>query len=496
MKKALIIGAVVAAVCALALYFVFRTSENAAIKIEFGELQKIPQGKPFDFEVSVLSEEIKVLKNAKLAIFLPSGTFFVGEDEDRRVEEKILGDVGPGSLSKETFSLIAMGETGEKKAVKAKLTYAIAPNEKVFFEIEKDFEIELGDSALGLEIETAEEVSSGEVFDFKVKYKNVGEEDLKNLSLRIDYPPVFKFRESSVKPDKGENEWEILFLGKGEEREFTVSGSVIGFTGASVEIPISVLGNFEGQQYTLRAEKKEIKISEAPLSVVIEAVGASGLKNSEGGYVTKRGDIMKYVFKYKNNSDVALNNAQVKVKFSGEAYDFSSLKTNGSFNSFDRTVTWNSGNVSEFQSVSAGTSGVLEMEVGVRSDLVIRRLGDKNFILKTEAEISSSNSPSGSVGLVSLAKLETKMAGEAVADAQGFFRDAKSGILNDGDFPLQIGKTTQLTIHWVLKNYYTDISGAELSARLPAGVKWTGKVKSNSTNQPTYDESNNLIRTT
>ena len=494
MKKALIISAAAVVLCGFTLYLVFRTSENTAIKIEFGEVGRLEQGTPFDFEVAVLNEESKVLKNAKLAIFLPAGTFFVGEDGDRRVEEKILGDVGPGSLNKETFNLIAMGETGEKKILQAKLTYAIAPNEKVSFEIEKDFEVELGESAVGLTVETQEEVSSGEVFEFRVKYKNDSEEDLKNLSLRLDYPPIFKLEKSSVEPDKGENEWDILLLGKGEEREIVVSGSVIGFLGSSFEIPISVLGNFDGQQYTLQVSKTEIKITEAPLSVSIEVIGNSGLKNSEGGYVTRRGDVLKYTLRYKNNSDVNLNNAQVKLKFLGTAYDFSSLRTNGSFNTYDKTVTWNTLNTSEFQNVSAGAGGILGLEVGVRSDLAVQKLGDKNFSLKAEAEIRSANSPSGSVGLLSLAKLETKMAGEVVADARAFFRDAPSGILNNGDFPPQVGKKTQFTVHWVLKNYYNDISGAEFSARLPAGVKWTGQTKSNSTNQPVYDESNNLVR--
>lgn len=494
MKKALIISAVVAAVCALLLYLVFRTSENTSIKIEFGQLDAIEQGKPFDFEVSVLSEEAKVLKNVKLSVALPSGAFFVGEDDGQRVEEKILGDVGPGSLNKETFRLIAMGEMGEKKVLKTKLTYAIAPNGKVFFEIEKDLEVELGDSAITLDIETGEEVSSGEVFEIKIKYKNESEEELKNLSLKIDYPPVFKFKEASVPPDKGENEWDILLLGKGEERELVVSGSVIGFTGAAVELPISILGNFEGQQYSLLTTKKELKIAEAPLSVAIDVSGGSGLKNDEGGYVTRRGDTLKYVFRYKNNSNVALNNVQVKAKFSGEAFNFGSLRTNGIFNSYDRTVSWSSGNAAELGSVAAGGSGVLEVEVGVRGDLNISRLGDKNFLLKTEAEIRSTNSPSGSVGLISLAKSETKMAGETTVDAKVFYRDAATGILNSGDFPLQVGKTTQFIVHWILKNYYTDISGAEFSARLPAGVKWTGKVKANSTNEPMYDENNNLVR--
>lgn len=494
MKKVLIIGGAAIVFCLLVLYLVFRTSENTAVKIEFNQLQEVVQGKPFDFEVSVLSEEAKVLKNAKLVIYLPSGVFFVGEDEARRVEEKILGDVGPGSLNKETFSLIAMGETGEKKNIRAKLTYAIAPNEKVFFEIQKDFEIELGESAINLTVDTSEEVSSGEVFDIKLKYKNEGEDDLKNLSLKIDYPPIFKYKEASVEPDEGENEWRIVLLAKEEERELVVTGSVVGFTGASFELPVSIVGNFDGQEYTLRTERRSIRIAEAPLSVSFQVNGSSGLKNEDGEYVAKRGETLKYVLNYRNNSDTNLNNVQLKAKFWGEAFDFGSVKTGGSFNSFDKMVTWNLGNVSEFQNLAPGISGSVEVEIGVRGDLAVRRLADKNFVLKVEAEIRSANSPSGSVGLVSLSKLETKVAGEVGVDAKAFYRDAATGILNEGEYPPRIGVRTQFTIHWILKNYFTDLSGAEFSARLPAGVKWTGKTKTNSTNEPVYDEVNNLVR--
>lgn len=481
-------------ICLFALYFVFRNNDEVAVKIEFGELDKLSQGKPFDLEVSILSEESKILKNAKLAVFLPPGVFFVGDDEDQRVKEKNLGDVGPGSLNKETFSLIAIGEAGEKKAIETKLIYTIAPNDKVVFEVEKGFEIELGDSVIGLTLETPEEAASEEIFEMKVKYKNESDEDLENLILRIDYPPVYKFREASVKPDKGENIWEILFLGKGEEREFTVTGNVTGFLGTSFEIPVLILGEFNGQEYTLRVEKKVIKISEAPLSVLIEAQGSSGLKNSEGGYVARRGEKFRYIFKYKNNSNVALNNVELKAKFSGEAFDLSAFHSTGNFNSYSRTIFWNSGNTPEFSSLAPGATGILEVEVGVRSDIIVNRLSDKNYLLKVESEIKSSNSPSGSVGLLSLSKNETKMAGEAVVDARAFYRDAASGILNEGDFPPRVGAATQFTVRWVLKNYYNELSGAEFSARLPSGVKWTGKTKSNSTNQPVYDSTDNLVK--
>ena len=47
---------------------------------------------------------------------------------------------------------------------------------------------------------------------------------------------------------------------------------------------------------------------------------------------------------------------------------------------------------------------------------------------------------------------------------------------------------TNYTIHWVVKNYSTDIRDAEVRAFLQSGVRWTGKVKSNIAAVPSYNE--------
>jgi hypothetical protein len=88
-----------------------------------------------------------------------------------------------------------------------------------------------------------------------------------------------------------------------------------------------------------------------------------------------------------------------------------------------------------------------------------------------------------------VADLESKIAGKIAVDAKAFYRDASSGILNSGLYPPQVGKPTQFTIHWILKNYSTDVSNVKVSAVLQSGVKFTGKVKGIDSSEPVYNAS-------
>ena len=109
--------------------------------------------------------------------------------------------------------------------------------------------------------------------------------------------------------------------------------------------------------------------------------------------------------------------------------------------------------------------------------------------------IQSLTVPAGTAAdkTISVATLETKVAGEVALRAAGFSRDAASGILNSGPYPPKINTPTQYTIHWVITNYATDISGVQVSAFLQSGTRFTGKVKSTSDAVPAYNPSSGGI---
>jgi len=117
-------------------------------------------------------------------------------------------------------------------------------------------------------------------------------------------------------------------------------------------------------------------------------------------------------------------------------------------------------------------------------------LGDKNFSLKAEAEISSPTVPYylSAAQTTGLANLETKVAGATKIETKAYFWDASSGIANHGLWPPKVNQPTQYTVHWLITNYSTDIHNVEVRAFLESGVTWTGKVKGNTDSLPTYND--------
>ncbi|MBI3589504.1 MAG: hypothetical protein HY093_03800 [Candidatus Liptonbacteria bacterium] len=472
----------------LGLYFGFLGNNQTAVSLEFGKMDEVLLGKPFTADVTISNNGDKVLKNARLSLLLPEGVYFVGESLDQRVKEKFVGDIGPGSLSKESFNVIVTGGGGATEKLTSRLSYAIAPNDNVAFELETEADLNVSKPVLGLEMEAPEKVFSGENFQFKVKYRNDGGEDLKNLVLTVDYPPIFQFQESSLEPDEGNNLWRIGSLGKGEEKEFTISGSAVGVQGAAFDLKVSAKTSMAGQDYLLASKIATVAMAEAPLSVSI-------LVNESSDYVAKPGDRLKYSLVYKNNSNFDLQNVTIKTKLTGEMFDFATIQSNGLFNLNDKTLLWGPDNLVELTRVSAHGEGRVEFEAKVKDSFLIRRLSDKNFSLRAEAEIQSANVPAelGAGKLLSVGKIETKIAGKVELDARAYFRDAASGILNNGNFPPKVGQATQYTIHWILKNYATDLSGVAVSAKLPPGVGWTGTVKGSGASLPSYDEGTHQV---
>lgn len=488
MKQTAIIFVILVVVLAgLTAYFFFKGGGGQDVSLEFGKIGEVSGGKPFEVDVTFSNNKDGVLKNARLSLALPDNVSFVGEAEGQRVKEKFLGDVGPGSLSKEGFNLIATQGADAARTLKAKLVYSVAPDTTVSYEIQSESDIIVSRPAVELTIEAPEKVSSGEDFQFKVKYKNDSDEDLKNLSLKVDYPPIFQLSKSSADPDQGNNAWKVLSLPKGDEGEVDVNGSVIGPQNSSFDIHASLSTDLSGENYLVSEQKVTVPISEAPLSLSV-------LVNQASDYVARLGDKLTYSLVYRNNASISLQNVTIKAKLVGEMYDFGSVNTNGSFNSGDRTVYWSSDNVPVLASLAPGSEGEVEIDLNALSGFSIKRLSDKNYTLKLRAEISSPTKADASQTFVSVANIETKLAGKIQVETKAYFRDAVSGILNSGNFPPQVNQLTQYTVHWTIRNFSTDVASSEISAILPSGAQWTGKVKtSQNISDPVFDSGSNKI---
>lgn len=489
MKWGIFFTALLIGVIAISVYFIFGgPAGKPSVSLEFSRPSQVLLGESFDIDISFSNFSDDILKNVRLSLTLPDGVSFLGQPMAQRVMEQLVGDLGPGSLGQETFSLIVTEGSQSLKHLEARLIYSAAPNQKITFESRTEVDVRVGQPAVSLEIEAPESVFSGENFEMRVSYRNNTKDNIENLNLRIDYSPIFKFEESSERPDTGNNFWEIGTLSPGASHNFTINGSVVGQEGSFSDFNAVLSVKLLGQEYVVNSQMAKLGISKAPLSLTVVA-------NNSADYIARIGDSLKYTLTYKNNSDFPLRSVTITAKLVGELFDFQTARANAAFNSLTNTFTWTTADVLGLANLAPGEQGSVDLSIKLKSAFPIRRLSDRNFVLKIEGEIESPTVPLGvdARRTVSVAKLETKVAGDLEIDALAFYRDAASGILNSGPYPPRVNQATEYTIHWRVKNYATNVSNVVVSAFLQSGARFTGVVKSNIGSEPTYNQNSNKI---
>lgn len=463
-------------------YYLFLSPQSAEVFLEFLKPNEILVGQPFNLSVSFSNYSDRILDDVKLSLVLPEGIVFVGQAGEQRVLEKLVGDLGPGSLNQESFNLVVLDGAETLKRLEAKLSYKLAGGSATVFESSAETDLAVGRPAVDLSFSLPEKVLSGEDFEMSLVYRNNSRENLKNLEIKMDYPPVFRYKNSSAEPQSGKNVWIVGNLAPGEERTLVISGNAVGPANSLFSFKADVSAGIQGERYVVASQTANLIISSSPLGLEIKV-------NDNPNYFTRPGDVLNYSFSYRNSSNVAMENVNIRAVFTGEMFDFTTVRTNAAFNSLTNTFVWNAANTPELANLPPGGEGKVEIYLQTKNSYPIRRLSDKNFALKVRAEIESRTVPFGTAAdrTISMAQLETKVAGRLDVDALGYYRDAASGILNGGQYPPRVNQPTQYTIHWVVRNYAADVTGAKVSAFLQSGSRFTGVVKSNIASLPSYN---------
>ncbi|MCL5733349.1 MAG: hypothetical protein M1334_01635 [Patescibacteria group bacterium] len=493
-KKWIIAGVIFAFIIALAItavnfYFYYQNSIiNQGVGIEFSGDTKAYLGQSFQLTVNYFNNSNLVLKNASLSLILPDGIYFLDSNNGQRVEQKSIGDLGPGSIGNATYNLIALNGAQSLKKIQASLSYDLLQTTINHFERQSSVDISILDPVVSVSLSAPQNIVSGENFDLTVNYKNNTSQTLSGVSLALVYPSAYNFGTSSIKPSSGNNVWNLNSLAPGTSSSFTITGSIVGPDQSFFEIDANTNTQVNNQNYQIDSQKIQLAITSSPLSVSISL-------NDNPNYVSKLSDNLNYTITYKNNSSFAFQNAIITAALTGDLYDFASVQTNGYFNGLTQTFTWNASNLPELASVAPNQEGSVNLIINTKSSYPIRMISDKNFSLKLKAKIASQTvlPNSNTSQTIGLAELDTPIQGQISIASEGYFRDAASGILNSGPFPPKVNQSTEYTVHWLITNYATDVSNIKIQAALAANVTWTGTVKSSIASQPVYDPNSNTI---
>lgn len=475
------VAAVSIVTIAVVSYLVYQALTLSGVSLEAKIPDKILVGAPYDFAITYSNKSNSVLKSVKISLTLPVELSFVDKNTDQRVVAKDIGDIGVGTIGQEIFRVIATGGNQSSRRLRMGMDYGTAT---IGSRLHKDVasEIFISGSAASLELTTSDKILSGESFEIHIPYKNLSEADFTDVNLILEFPANFTLKTSSNKPDAGTT-WRLGDVKAGSNDELVIKGSVVAPANSFFDIKAALTSAVNGKRFTIIEKSKSVAVSASPLSLTISL-------NSVTDGVAKAGDVLNYSLSYTNNTDIGFSDVIISANLIGEMFDLKSVTSDGGFSSVSNTITWNASNVPALKVLSPGESDAVEFKITLLSDYPIKRFNDKNFTLKVDAEINSPTVPiSVSADKTqSIDSIETKVVGALALHGFVLFRDASSSILNKGSMPLRVNNKTQFTVHWVLKNYATDVSGVEVRANLKPGVTGTGVMKNSDDTKLEYND--------
>lgn len=484
-KKIFIILFIFISIIAIFIGYIFYKPQAPNVDIEIKLPDKILSGEGFDVEVIINNNSDQTFLKSNLYLNLPDGVYFLEDDPDKRMAKVEIGDITPSSIFKQNFKLISFSKELSVKTLEVKLTYKLN-NSNILFENNSNIDLNISQSVFDISISAPEKIYNAQNFKMVIKYKNNSNFDYNDLSLKIDYPPIFKFISSN--PSSENNLWKINQIKKNSSDEVELIGQLIGQEGQSANLVVSILKNISGKSYVLNSQNYSLVIAPSNLALDI-------LLNNDYYYIPKIGDFLEYTFRYKNNLNIPLENIVLTAKLDSPLFDFTNIKTNAHFDSLNNVFIWNSANNNDFKILSPGASGEVSLGIKLKDQFPIQNINDKNFILRVSSQIESPTVPSDVVSnkTVISTNFETKVAGSVSFETFGLYRDPAWQILNKGPYPPKVNQPTQYSIHFRIKNYANDISNVKISGVLQPGTKFTGLYKSNIDVNPKYDPNSGLI---
>jgi hypothetical protein len=447
--------------------FYWFTHDNSGLLLEFNGPESVPVGMLFDLEVGINNSSGQILNNAKLLLSLPKGMVFVGRAADENIVSRKVGNVGIGSLTTEKFQLLVLkGKKGDLRNITATIDYSPS-GIKTRFQKRSKWQLLITGDAFKLEGQLPAKITSGKVVELKISYENTSPIGLEDLVLKIKYPKAFQFQRATLSPDVGNNEWFLGGLRAGSANDFIVIGKLVGPESGFFDFKVIVTTKLGGRKYVISQKVINTAIKVAPIDLKI-------LANNSADHVVKTNEKINYSIQYRYLTRSQGNNPVVTAKLSGKMFDFDSLKIedNGQLDSRTNIIAW--------QLDDGVQSGSVNFSIKTKSQYPIRRIGDRNFVLKVESQFEDSVH-------ATISRSETKVIGQVEIEARGYFRDAKGKVVNSGSLPPQVGKPIEFSIHWDITNYATDVGDIRVSTRLPSYVKFVG-VKSKTNGSFSLDE--------
>jgi hypothetical protein len=431
-------------------------------------------GTKASFDIQVFNKNNIQLNTVDMAVDFPSGVVdVVDTSKELKQYRELVGDIKPGGIGQKTVSAVLYGEENSKKEMAVTISYRVNGSSAVF-QKQKTFEVIINSSPLSLTVDSYKEITAGEQFEMKVNISSNSNEIIKNLILKTVYPFGFEYISSEPKTVGDSTTWNIGDIPPSGKKTVIIRGKLQGQNDETRVFRFQIGSENKNVSNTIGTEfvsySEEISIRKPFLNVGIDI--DNNVENTE--YIGSFDSPENVSITWFNNLDVPVNDAEIHVKLSGNAYDKISVSPDkGNFKSADNEIVWNKITNEELSSIPAGGSGKVSFNIVPKEKndpKGITNPGIKIDVSVSGKRLSETNVPESiASGASRKVKLSSKLnLSSQIVRSSGPFQ-------NTGPVPPKAEKETTYTVIWTVDNTVNTISGAEVKSSLPAYVNFVGK---------------------
>lgn len=431
-------------------------------------------GEELTFEVTVANYNELSLETVDLIVEYPAGTRKAGDlgTELLRFREA-LGGLPPGGTVSRRLSAVPFGEEGEKKEVRLSVEYRPAGGSATFSKTAL-YEFLVSAAPLTVSVSVPSEVGSGQPFEIVTEIVSNASAVIRNLLLKAEYPVGFAFESAAPAPTFSGNIWQLGDLKPQGKRVVQIRGVVEAAEEEERTIRLSVGTASSRDEKALGT----VFLTETPSVMVRKPfVGLSLALNGESGkeFVARSAQTLRADILWANNGTAKVTDLEITARLDGAVWNRSSVAPQGGF--FDSTtnsISWDKRIRSSFGSLSPGESGTVSFSFAtapVATDPALFKNPEMFIHIFARGKRLDENGAYQDV--VSSFSKKIKIASALALGTRLLYNGGP--FVNSGSVPPKAEEETTYTIVWSLSNSSNRVSGAKVSAVLPAYVRWIEK---------------------
>jgi hypothetical protein len=467
-------------------YFLFGSGSHPANpgNIDIGVVgpPQVAGGEPVELQITVVNRNRVPLELADLVVTFPPGTRSVADfATDLPSLRQSLGTIEPGGRRQGTISAVFSGAGGQTGTVKVELEYRVQGSSAIFVS-EQDYTLTFTSSPLSISIEGNTQTTSGQPVQFTVSVASNASAPMRDVVVDMIYPFGFKFTSAAPAPIKGST-WALGDFAPGQRKSILVQGTLAGEQGDKRVFRISAgtrTATSTGVATKLADNTYEMKIAQAFLGLTINTntsqapQGGNDFENQPkiSVPIAAPGSTVTVSIQYQNNLSVEIDDAVIVARLSGLGIDGESVRVNdGFYRSSDDTVIWDKTTTAgDLAALPPGQTGIVAFSFTMPSPKT--STGDPKIDISVNAAGKRLSETGVPQSLQSTARAQVRLATDLQLAAQALYTQNPFGVT--GPMPPKAGQETGYAIVFTVTNTTNRLTGAKVTAKLPAYVRWIG----------------------